>query len=108
MCWHSHHSASPTELFRLVIRRWMKQSAVPGIPVYKLDTFCNQVQQAGNDHRISVHWDGWLLRWYMSQLWLHADTEILPCPAIKWPRGESTIDLGADVGQLILLGRRQG
>ena len=90
------------ELFRLVIRRWMKHSAVPGIPVYKLDTFCNQVQQAGNDHRISMHWDGWILRWYMSQLWLHTDTEVLPCPAVKWPRGESTVDLGADVGQLVL------
>lgn len=90
------------ELFRLVIRHWLKQSAVPGIPVYKLDTFCNQAQQAGNDHKVSLHWDGWMLRWYMSHLWLHTDTEIQPCPAVKWPRGENTINLGADVGQLIL------
>ncbi|MDX2428951.1 MAG: tRNA lysidine(34) synthetase TilS [Xanthomonadales bacterium] len=90
------------ELFKLVIRRWLKQTDVAGIPAYKLDTFCKQVKGAGSDHKISVHWDGWILRWYVNQLWLHADTEILPCPAVKWPRGENSVDLGADAGQLIL------
>ncbi len=52
------------ELLKLVIRRWIKQSDATGIPAYQLDSFCEQVRQAGNDHNISVHWDGWVLRWY--------------------------------------------
>jgi len=88
------------ELFRLVIRRWMKQSGAANIPTYKLASFCAHVRQANSDSKASVQWDGWLLRWYKDQLWLQTETEILPCPTIKWPVGQSEIDLGNDVGQL--------
>jgi len=92
-------SADPA-LLRHVIRRWMKHSAAPGIPVYKLGSFCDQVQQAGSDNRISVQWENWILRCYKNQLWLQAETEILPCPKVKWPRGQNKVDLGKDVGLL--------
>ena len=94
-------SADPA-LFRLVIRRWMKQSGVPGIPVYKLGSFCDQVQQTGNDNKISVQWESCILRCYKNQLWLQTETKVLPCPAVKWRRGQSEVDLDNDVGLLEL------
>jgi len=90
------------ELFKLLIRRWMKESDATGIPVYQLDSFCEQARRTGNDHNIAVHWDGWILRWYKNRLWLHTAKEILPCPAVKWPKGQSEIDLGRDAGRLVL------
>jgi tRNA(Ile)-lysidine synthase len=92
------------DLFKLVVRRWIKQSDTPSIPVYKLETFYQQARQAGNDHNVSVRWGGWLLRLYKQQLWLHTDSEILPCPALKWTEGDSKIDLGSDIGELVLKG----
>lgn len=91
------------ELTKLVIRRWIKQSAVAGIPVYKLDSFCDQLRITGSDHKVSVQWDGCLLRWYKNQLWLQTTERIMPCPAVKWPKGMSEVDLGKDVGRLVLI-----
>jgi len=90
------------ELLKLVIRRWMKQSDATSIPAYRLESFCEQVRQAGSEHKVSVRWDGWLLRLYKQQLWLHADREITPCPPVNWPAERNAIDLGSDVGQLVL------
>lgn len=92
------------ELFKLVVRRWIKQSDTPSIPVYRLETFYQQARQAVSDHNVSVRWGGWILRLYKQQLWLHTDTEISPCPALKWPEGDSKIDLGSDIGQLVFEG----
>ena len=90
------------ELFKLAIRRWIKHSETTGIPAYKLNSFCDQVQQAGSDHKISVRWDDRLLRWYKNQLWLQTTPEILPCAAVKWPKGQAEVDLGRDAGRLVL------
>ena len=90
------------ELFKLVVRRWLKRTDAPGIPAYKLDTFCDQVQQAENDHNISVRWGDWTLRWYKNKLWLHPCVEILPCPVVAWPQEKTEVDLGKDVGRLVL------
>ena len=94
------------QLFKLVTRRWVRQSNLNSIPVYKLDSFCDQAQHADSDHKTSVSWDGYVLRWYKNQLWLSADREILPCLAVNWAKGQSDIDLGKDVGQLSLVDSR--
>lgn len=91
------------ELFKLVIRRWVKQSDLTGIPVYQLDSFCDQVQHVDSDHKVSLSWDGSLLRWYKNQLWLSDNRDILPCPVVKWPKGQSSVDLGQDAGCLSLV-----
>ena len=92
------------EFFKLVIRRWIKQSGSPSIPVYRLESFCEQLMQADNDHKIAVAWGGCLLRLYRQQLWLQTDREVLPCPTRKWPPGHNELDLGRDAGQLVLEG----
>lgn len=91
------------KLVKLVIRRWVKQSGVPGVPAYKLDSFCDQLRLTGSDHKVSVLWEGWRLRWYKNQLWLHTSEGISPCPVITWPKGHSEVDLGSDVGKLVLI-----
>ena len=91
------------ELTKLVIRRWIKQSGTTGISAYKLDSFCDQLRLTGSDHKVSVQWDGWLLRWYKNQLWLQAAKEIMPCPTVKWSKGMRDVDLGEDVGRLVLI-----
>ena len=97
------HCLTNPELIKLVIRRWIKEAGAAGIPVYKLDSFCDQLRLTSSDHKVSVQWDGWLLRWYKNQLWLHTTKGILPCPVVKWPKGKGEVELGKDVGQLVLL-----
>lgn len=92
------------ELFKLVIRRWAIKSGAPSIPAYPLESFYQQVQKADSDHKIIVRWGGWFLRLYKQRLWLHKDVAISPCPVVKWPQGRSEIDLGSDVGKLVLMG----
>jgi tRNA(Ile)-lysidine synthase len=90
------------ELFRLVIRHWMKHAGTPSIPAYRLESFYEQVKKAGNDNAVTVCWGGWSLRLYQQQLWLDSDSETLHCPAVKWSRDCSEIELGGDAGQLVL------
>jgi tRNA(Ile)-lysidine synthase len=92
------------ELFKLVIRRWIKQSGSPSMPVYRLESFCEQLRQAGSDHKTAVTWGGCSLHLYKQQLWLQTDMEVLACPSRKWPPGHKELDLGRDVGQLVLKG----
>ena len=92
------------ELFKLVIRRWLKRAGATSVPVYQLESFYQQVQAADSDSRVNVTWQRWIMRLYKQQLWLHPDHELLPCPVVKWAKGEGSIDLGDDIGQLVLLG----
>jgi tRNA(Ile)-lysidine synthase len=90
------------ELFKLVIRRWTKQSGATSISAYKLSSLSKQVQNAGSDNKISSSWGGWLLHWYKDQLWLRRDEEILRCPTVKWTNECNEVSLGKDLGQLVL------
>jgi tRNA(Ile)-lysidine synthase len=90
------------ELFKLVIRRWMNQTDTPTIPVYRLEVFYQQVQKYHNDQNVTVAWGGWLLRLYGQKLWLYSDIGVSPCPDVKWAADSNEIDLGADLGLLVL------
>ncbi len=89
------------EMFKLVMRRWMKQSGIPTIPVYRLEAFYSQVKQANHNPNIVVNWAGSSLHLYKQKLWLLPDPAVLPCPVIEWPAGQNEIDLGSDIGLLI-------
>lgn len=90
-----------SELFKLVTRRWMKQSGTPSIPAYRLEALFEQVHQASSQHNVCIRWSDWSLRLYQQQLWLHAEKEIPPCPGIKWRADCKQVDLGAAVGLLL-------
>lgn len=92
------------ELFKLVIRRWMKQSGNPTVPVYRLEAFYEQVTHADNKPNIVVKWAGSSLHLFRQRLWLLPKPGILPCPAKEWPPGQSVIDLGSHAGLLVLEG----
>lgn len=89
-------------LFRLVIRRWLRQTGAPVVPAYKLGSFCEQVKSVESDHKVSVSWDGWLLRFYKNCLWLQTDLQILPCPTLDWPDWQIKLALGEHVGDVSL------
>jgi tRNA(Ile)-lysidine synthase len=90
------------ELFKLVVRRWMKQSGKPSVPAYRLEAFCEQVRQPKTNHNVTVHWDECVLHLYRQQLWLHDDRAISACPTVDWPEGATRVDLGADIGHLVM------
>lgn len=90
-----------SELFKLVIRRWIKQADKASIPAYRLETLYEQVQHATSRHNVKINWSGSTLRLYRQQLWLSGDMAIQPCPATNWPCENNQIDLGNDVGQLM-------
>ena len=91
-----------SELFKLVLRRWLNQTDTPTIPVYRLEAFYEQVQKNHNDQNVTVSWGGCLLRLYSQKLWLCSDIRVSPCPVVRWPADSNEIDLGADLGLLIL------
>jgi len=91
-------------LFKLAIRRWLKQSALPSIPVRSLESLYEQVFEAVDGHKVRIQWGGCLLRLYQDQLWLQQDVEVPPCPAIDWPDNQACIDLGSGHGKLSLEG----
>jgi len=95
-------------LFNLVLRSWLRQTGVPSIPAHSLESLSQQVQKARGGHRISIHWAGWRLRFYKHRLWLHTDTEIPSFPVTGWPHGCTEIDLGNELGQLVVEGRHPG
>ena len=92
------------EMFKLVIRRWLKQSGTTSIPAYRLESFCEQLRQPGRNHKETIKWGGWALYLYKRQLWLHENRDLLPCPTIEWPAADTTVGLGGDAGQIILQG----
>jgi len=92
------------ELFKLVIRRWLKRAGDHSISVYQLETFSQQVRQADSNHKVSVGFDGGLMRLFRQRLWLNLGEEIPPCPLLKWPPAGNSIELGRDLGQLLLAG----
>ena len=100
------HFGNDPELFKLVIRRWLKQSGTPTLPFNTLVSFYEQVRQARSGHKVTLRWSGWLLHLYKQKLWLRTDMEIAPCPTVKWPAECNKIDLGDAVGQLVLEGNR--
>ena len=95
---------SNQELLKLVIRRWIKQLDLAAIGVYQLATFCQQALQAGPDHNVTVAWGGCELRLYKHQLWLLNQPQIVPCPTLVWPQDSNSVELGPDIGQLIMEG----
>lgn len=91
-------------LFKLVIRRWLKQAALPSIPVRSLESLYEQVLAAADGHKLNIRWGGYSLRLYQDQLWLQHDVDVQPCADIDWPDNQVCVDIGGDGGKLTLEG----
>ena len=62
-----------------------------------------QLAEAQADAQAVVKWDGWMIKRFRHDLWLHGREPFAPCPDKAWP-GELSIDLGPDAGVLELRG----
>lgn len=100
----SPHFIEDGELFKLVMRRWIKQSGSPAIPVHRLEDFYTQVGQAGHNPNVVVNWAGSSLRLFDRRLWLLEQPGVRPCPTMDWPAGGAEIKLGRGIGSLALAG----
>ncbi|MGD9265544.1 MAG: tRNA lysidine(34) synthetase TilS, partial [Lysobacterales bacterium] len=90
------------ELFKLVVRRWLKSAGAPPIPHYRLDALHEQVNRPGDDHNIAIDWDSCSLRWYRQRLWLLTAGDIPACPQKPWPPGIASLALGDGLGHLLI------
>jgi tRNA(Ile)-lysidine synthase len=91
-------------LFKLAIRRWMKQSGTPPIPVRSLESLYEQVFESVDGHKVQIQWGGCRLRLYQQQLWFQRGDEVAPSPDIDWSDDQTCIELGNDIGKLSLEG----
>lgn len=96
--------ADDPALFKLAVRRWLKQAAAPSIPSRTLESLYQQVFQAADGHKVRIQWDGCLLRLHQQQLWLQPQQDPLACPCLEWPSGQADIELGNGYGKLTLAG----
>jgi len=93
------------ELFKLIVRRWLKTTSMPSMPVYRLESLLTQVCQAKAGHKVSVEWGDCVLHCYRQQLWLLPNGELPACQVRGWPVNDNCADLGDDIGQLALTPR---
>ena len=67
-------------LFKLVVRRWLKNTGLPSIPARSLDSLYTQLCRSDNDQKINIHWQTSSLHVYQHKLWLLADHHNPPLP----------------------------
>jgi len=92
------------DLQALILRQWLRRHEVPALPELRLREFLTQLSAAGPESRAEVKWEGWLLKHYRFELWLHRNKPDLSCPARPWEAG-TRLQLGADLGELSLAGQ---
>ena len=89
----------------LILRQWLRRHEVPMLPEQRLREFLLQLSRAGADSRAEVRWEGWMLKHYQSDLWLHQDKSGLACPTRAWREG-MRLGLGSAQGALVLHGEQ--
>lgn len=95
----SRATANP-ELFKLVVRHWIRRAGMPSIPHYRLETLYEQVCRPGADHAVEIVWEGRSLRWFGHHLWLLGKDPIPSCPHLPWPPGASHLALDTGLGRI--------
>ncbi|HET6593275.1 MAG TPA: tRNA lysidine(34) synthetase TilS [Xanthomonadales bacterium] len=91
------------EMQTLILRQWLRRHEVPVLPEQRLREFLGQLSAASSDSRAEVQWEGWVIRHYQLDLWLHRNKPLMACPSVPWQEGPQ-LELGADSGLLLLRG----
>ena len=91
------------EMQTLIVRQWLRRHEVPVLPEQRLREFLDQLSDADTDSRAEVQWDGWMIKHYQSDLWLHRSEPFACCPETS-SRERMQLDLGPDSGRLFLRG----
>jgi len=92
------------EMQTLILRQWLRRHEVPLLPEQRLREFLKQLADASAESRAEVQWDGWMIKHYQSDLWLHRGDPFTVCPSTPWHEG-MRLDLGPESGTLVLRGK---
>jgi len=95
-----------TEMQTLILRQWLRRHEVPMLPELRLREFLKQLAQGREDSQAEVRWQGWMLKRYQRDLWLHTGEPCQPCPQKAWHSGLQ-LELGPAAGTLLLHGAPQ-
>jgi tRNA(Ile)-lysidine synthase len=91
------------EMQTLILRQWLRRHEVPVLPEARLREFLDQLAGSRIDSRAEVQWEGWMIKRYQLDLWMHRRQPIQACPSKKWKQGRK-LAIGPDSGSLRLLG----
>lgn len=91
------------EMQPLILRQWLRRHEVPMLPESRLREFLAQLASAQFGNVAEVQWEGWMIKHYRQDLWLHRRNPDLACPQLEWTSG-SELDIGPDAGTLNLEG----
>jgi tRNA(Ile)-lysidine synthase len=91
------------EMQTLILRQWLRRHEVPVLPEQRLREFLKQLSEANADSRAEVQWDGWIIKHYRHDLWLHRSNPFAGFPDQPWRDGMH-LDLGRGYGRLLLCG----
>jgi tRNA(Ile)-lysidine synthase len=92
-----------TEMQTLILRQWLRRHEVPVLPEQRLREFLKQLSEASADSRAEARWDGWMIKHYRSDLWLHRSKPFTACSKRPWREGMHC-ELGRESGRLQLHG----
>ncbi|MCW8873605.1 MAG: tRNA lysidine(34) synthetase TilS [Xanthomonadales bacterium] len=91
------------EMQTLILRQWLRRHEVPVLPEQRLREFLKQLSQASAESRAEVQWEGWMIKHYQLDLWLHRSRPFMACPRTPWRHGMQ-VELGPESGLLVLRG----
>lgn len=91
---------SEAAMFKLIVRKWLKQAGVAGLTSRQLDELFIQLQNASPEHQICVQSADSRVRYFQDYLWLQPGPDIAACADLQWPRGTCELNLGVDLGSL--------
>ena len=96
----SLHGMEP-EVQALVLRHWLRRNEIPALPEKRIGEFLQQLNEAGSERRAEVRWDGWMIKRYREDLWLHRHQPQLACNETRWLHA-GQVTLGPASGTLSL------
>jgi tRNA(Ile)-lysidine synthase len=91
------------EMQTLILRQWLRRHEVPMLPEQRLREFLKQLSEASAENQAEVQWEGWMIKHYQLDLWLHRSKPLMACPRTPWQQGMQ-LELGPDSGLLVLRG----
>jgi tRNA(Ile)-lysidine synthase len=91
------------EMQTLIFRQWLRRHEVPVLPEARLKEFLDQLDSAQTASKAEVQWEGWMIKRYQRDLWLHRHKPFIDCPETEWKSGME-LDIGPYSGSLRLIG----
>jgi tRNA(Ile)-lysidine synthase len=85
--------------FALLVRRWLKISKAPPIPLKQLESLSAQCVNSNTQSKLKIAWNGWVIQFFHNCLWLQKEANIIDCPNLTWDHPKP-LDLGSGLGSI--------